>query len=96
MVVAGSIAFGMFLIEGTVAVYEFQHASESFVSRYFTHRMYINTVQLALISCIVFSVLSLTSLLYTWGMVARNECMLLPLLTRQVSDNLLLNQTRFD
>ncbi|KAF8385891.1 hypothetical protein PRIPAC_75033, partial [Pristionchus pacificus] len=68
-VVAGSIAFGMFLIEGTVAVYEFQHASESF---------------LALISCIVFSVLSLTSLLYTWGMVARNECMLLPLLTRQV------------
>ncbi|GMT03083.1 hypothetical protein PENTCL1PPCAC_25257, partial [Pristionchus entomophagus] len=68
-VVAGSIAFSMFLIEGAIAVYEFQLASESF---------------LALISCIVFSVLSLTSLLYTWGMIARNECMLLPLLTRQV------------
>ncbi|GMR33896.1 hypothetical protein PMAYCL1PPCAC_04091, partial [Pristionchus mayeri] len=68
-VAAGSIAFGMFLIEGAIAVYEFQMSSESF---------------LAMISCIVFSVLALTSLLYTWGMIARNECLLLPLLTRQV------------
>ncbi|GMT33895.1 hypothetical protein PFISCL1PPCAC_25192 [Pristionchus fissidentatus] len=68
-VIAGSIAFLMFMIEATIAAYEFRQSSESFM---------------ALISCIVFSVLATTSLMYTWGMVARNECLLLPLLTRQV------------